>query len=263
MAIVKLRFISALFITLVLSLIFFPSQSKAIEGLPGANWVFLSHDIHGLTGSGGMGWIEQGIDWVELPAHIMFNTYVQYSLRDRTKEEAYYDVRGPSIGLKFKKSYFDLGVNYYWLEYPELEGNDSDEEGFEATFSWYYWKDLKAKDSDFIAEGFPLSTWGKLSHDGNGLTGSSAMGWIQQGIDWFTLPGNIVVDTYVKYSYRARTKEEEYFNAQGPSVGLEFTKSYFKAGISYYWEDYPELDERQDTAQYYFGWYYYWDLMNK
>jgi len=72
-----------------------------------------------------------------------------------------------------------------------------------------------------------------------------------------------MVDTYVKYSYRGRTKEEDYFNAQGPSVGLEFSKSYFKAGISYYWEEYPKLHEKQDTAQYYLGWYYYWDLMKK
>ncbi|MDH3973126.1 MAG: hypothetical protein OEV42_02495 [Deltaproteobacteria bacterium] len=259
----KSRFFISLFLGLTLSLFFLPLPSKAIEGLPGANWVFLSHDIHGLTGSGGMGWIQQGIDWVKLPGNIMVNTYAEYSVRDRTKKEDYYDVRGPSVGLNFEKSYFDLGVNYYWLKYPELERKDKDEEGYEVTFGWYYTRDLKAKDSGFFVMAFPFSTWGKLSHDGNGITGSSAMGWIQQGIDWFTLPGGIMVDTYLKYSYRGRTKEEDYFNSQGPSVGLEFSKSYFKAGISYYWEEYPKLNERQDTAQYYFGWYYYWDLMEK
>lgn len=250
-----------LFLCMLAAVFFAPASSKAIEGLPGANWVFFSHDIHGLTGSGGMGWIEQGIDWVKLPGDIMVNTYIDYSVRDRTKEEEYYDVRGPSVGLRLKKSYFDLGINYYWLDYPKLKTSDSKEEGYQVTFGWYYTRDLKSKDSEFLALAYPFSTWGRLSHDGNGITGSSAMGWIQQGIDWFKLPGDITVDTYVKYSYRGRTKEKDYFNAQGPSVGLEFSKSYFKAGISYYWEEYPKLNEKQETAQYYFGWYYYWDLM--
>ena len=260
---IKARFIAIIFFYFSLTLFLSPLPAGAIEGLPGANWVFFSHDINGLTGSGGMGWLKQGVDWVKLPGDVMVNTYVEYSLRDRTKEEEYYDVYGPSVGLSFEKSYFSLGADYYWLKYPELTAKDKNEEGYEVTFGWYYTRDLKSKDSSFFAEGFPFATWGKLSHDGNGITGSSGMGWIQQGIDWFRLPGDILVDTYVKYSYRARTKEEDYFDAQGPSVGLEFSKSYFKAGISYYWEEYPKLGERQETAQYYLGWYYYWDLMKK
>ena len=237
-----------------------PLSSSAIEGLPGANWVSLNHDVDGLTGSGGMGWINQGIDWMVLPGGITFNTYVEYGLRERSKEKEYFNARGPSVGIELSKSYFTAGVDYYWTEYPEL---DEREEGHEYTFGWYYTKDLKPKDSTLPLEGIPFSTWGKLSNDASGFTGSGGMGWIRQGIDWFKLPGDIMVNTFVKYSYRGRENENEYYNAQGPSVGLEFTWSYFNAGVSRYWEEFPELNESQVTTQYFAGWYYPWDLMKK
>ncbi len=243
-----------------------PSPSAAIEGLPGGTWASFNYDLHGLTGSGGMGWVNQGIDWVELPGEIMVNTYAEYSLRDRTKKETYYDARGPSVGIKFEKSYFNLGAEYYWTDYPKQNERDT---GYKYTFGWYYSKDLKKKDQDLLifnkipAEGLPFSTWGKLSHDASGFTGSGGMGWIQQGIDWVTLPWDVTVNTYLKYSYRGRSKEDTYYDARGPSVGLELSKSYFSLGVSYFWEEFPVLNERHETAQIFAGWYYTWDLMEE
>lgn len=262
--------------SLVCFVFFMPLSSVAIEGLPGGNWVSLNHDVGGITGSGGMGWINQGVDWVILPGDITFNTYVEYGLRARSKEEEYFNAKGPSVGIELSKSYFTAGVDYYWIEYPEYPEDPAKgrlekglhEEGYEYTFGWYYSKDLKPDESTLPLEGIPFSTWAKLSNDASGPTGSGGMGWIQQGIDWITLPGDINVNTFVKYSYRAREKEKEYYNAQGPSIGIEFSKSYFNIGVSRYWEAFPESPDRnerkaQATTQYFAGWYYPWDLMDK
>ncbi len=113
----------------------------------------------------------------------MVNTYVEYGLRDRTKKETYYDARGPSIGIKLEKSYFDLGAEYYWTDYPKLNERDT---GHQYTFGWYYSKELNKEENPKLFNkipvlGFPFSTWGKLSHDASGLTGSGGMGWIRQG----------------------------------------------------------------------------------
>lgn len=250
---------------LVCFVFFMPLSSFAIEGLPGGNWVSLNDDIGGLTGSGGMGWINQGIDWTTLPGDITFNTYVEYGLRERSKEEEYFNARGPSVGIELSKSYFTAGVDYYWIEYPEYPEPEHPlrEQGYEYTFGWYYSKDLKPSESTLPLEGIPFSTWGNLSNDATGPTGSGGMGWIQQGIDWITLPGDINVNTFVKYSYRAREKDEDYYNSQGPSIGIELTKSFFNIGVSRYWEEFPELNESQATTQYFAGWYYTWDLMEK
>lgn len=257
----KIKLSHIIFIITFQILIFFaPLSSFAIEGLPGANWVSLNHDVGGITGSGGMGWINQGIDWGTLPGGITFNTYAEYGLRGRSKKKEYFNAKGPSVGIELSKSYFTAGVDYYWIEYPEQDLRD---EGYEYTFGWYYSKDLKSDNSTLSVEAIPFSTWGKLSSDATGPTGSGGMGWIQQGIDWITLPGDVTVNTFIKYSYRGREKEKEYYNAQGPSIGLEFSKSFFNIGVSRYWEEFPELNERQATTQYFAGWYYTWDLMKK
>ena len=242
------------------TILFLPMSSIAIEGLPGANWVSLNDDVDGLTGSGGMGWVKQGVDWTTLPGDINFNTYVEYGLRARNKKETYFNAQGPAVGLEFSKSYFSAGIDYYWVDFPKQNLQD---EGYEYTLGWYYSKDIEPLIGDTFAEGFPFSTWGKLSYDASGPTGSGSMGWIQQGIDWFTIPGDITVNTFLKYSYRGREKNNEYYDAQGPSIGIEFTKSFFSFGVSRYWEEFPVLNISQETTQFFAGWYYTWDLMNK
>ena len=265
----KIKIINLVSVITFHAFIFFlPSPSFAIEGLPGGNWVSLNHDVGGITGSGGMGWINQGVDWVILPGDVTFNTYVEYGLRGRSKEEEYFNAKGPSVGIELSKSYFTAGVDYYWIEYPEYPEQGLRDEGYEYTFGWYYSKDLKPSESALPLEGIPFSTWGKLSNDASGPTGSGGMGWIQQGVDWITLPGDVTVNTFIKYSYRAREKENEYYDARGPSIGIEFSKSFFSAGVSRYWEEFPESPDRnerkaQATTQYFAGWYYTWDLMEK
>lgn len=109
-------------------------------------------------------------------------------------------------------------------------------------------------------EGLPGSTWGQLTHDVDELTGSSAMGYINQGVDWVTLPGAITLNTYAEFRYRFREENNDFFNSYGPAVGVELRKHVFKLGLDYYWERFPEVTETSNKLQYYLNWYYGWDL---
>lgn len=249
------KFRLAITCALVLS---FPSLSFAIEGLPGSTWGHLSHDTDGLTGSGAMGNVNQGIDWTRLSGDILLNTFVEYRYRTRSKLQEYYDAGGPAVGVELKKSFLRLGVDYYWERLPVRDENFQNREFY---LSWYYdWrKPMKAVPFEALSG----STWGILTHDMDGLTGDGIMGYINQGIDWTTLPANVVLNTYAEYRYRSRTKQQDYFNTQGPAMGIEFQKSYFKLGMDYYWERYPELGTTSENRQIYLNWYYYWDLKQR
>lgn len=230
-----------------------------VQGLPGSTWGNVNHSTSGLTGSGGMGWVKQGIDWFIIPGDIVVNTFAEYRYRAREKQKTYYNSHGPVLGLELRKSYFTAGIEYYRERFPKL-GETSRSRGFYGT--WYYdWNVKSKKVRDLLGvRDLPGSTWGRLYKDINGLTGSGAMGWINQGVNWFTIPGNIIVNTYAEYRYRGRTKEKLYYNAHGPAVGLEFRKDFLRLGVSYYWEKFPELNERSNAAGYYLTWHYSWDL---
>jgi hypothetical protein len=109
-------------------------------------------------------------------------------------------------------------------------------------------------------QGLPGSTWGEVSHDVDSLVGTGAMGYINQGIDWTTLPGAITFNTFAEFRYRFRSANKEFYNAYSEAVGLEFKKSPFRLGMDYVWERFPALGERSDKVQYYLTWYYDWDL---
>lgn len=236
-----------------------PAAAFEIEGLPGATWGNVSRENNGLNSANGMGWINQGIDWLKLPGDVVLNTYVEYRYRGRSKEKDYYNTYGPAVGIELKKSYFTLGAEYYREKFPDLPDTSHNRRLYGT---WYYDWNVKSESikNALGVQGLPGSTWGQLSRDTDGLTGSGGMGWINQGIDWFTLPGNIVFNTYAEYRYRSRSKEKEYYNTHGPAVGLEFRKGGIKLGASYYRERYHTLKETYHTKQLYLTWYYNWDL---
>jgi hypothetical protein len=122
---------------------------------------------------------------------------------------------------------------------------------------------LSRPSSAFDILALPGSTWGQLSHDDDNLVGTGAMGYINQGVDWIKLPGEITFNTFAEFRYRLRDKNNDFYNAYGPAVGVEFKKSFFKLGINYYWEQFPSLDERSNKLQFYLSWFYDWDLKQR
>lgn len=247
----------------MLAALVLPSGVSAFEvlGCPGSIWGQITHEKNTISGSGIMGFVNQGVDWFNLPGDIVLNTFAEYRYRARTQNQKYYNSNGPAVGIILKKSVFQLGMDFYWEHFSELGETSKNREFF---LTWFYTWDLKSPDNPkFLGiklNGLPGSTWGVLTNDINGINGSGAQFFVNQGVNWTTLPGNIDLVTYAEYRYRARTRNQEYYDAQGPAVGVEFRKSYFTWGMDYYWERLPGLGQREDILQFYLTWYYDWDL---
>ncbi len=248
------------------SLSLIATPARAIEGLPGSTWGNVGDSFHGTApsvGTYGMGWVNQGIDWVTLPGGLVLNTYAEYRYRARAQKKEYYDAWGPAVGVEFKVLYFRLGMDYYWQKFPYWPGGVERSNNREYYLTGYYTWDVNKLSglSTSHVVGFPGAIWFNLTYDAKGLTGSGAMGWIRQGIDWTTLPGGIVFDTFAEYRYRSRTKQYQYYDAQGPAAGIEFRKSPISVGLDYYWETDPSLPGRFGYYELYLTWYIDWDLM--
>lgn len=109
-------------------------------------------------------------------------------------------------------------------------------------------------------DALPGSTWGTVSQDAENLEGPGAIGYLNQGIDWTTLPGGLVFNTFAELRYRFRGENKTFYNAYGPALGLELRKGSLHLGMDYYWQRFPELDESSNRLRYYLSWYYDWDL---
>lgn len=253
-----IRFAGVLLAGLIL---FRAAPAGAIEALPGSTWGQVSHDIDSLVGTGGIGYINQGIDWVILPGGIPLNTYAEFRYRLRSRNNDFYNAYGPLVGVEIRKSIFRLGADYIWERFPHLAETDNK---FQFYLRWYKDWDLKRAVpglGSLPVAGLSGSTWGELSHDVDSLVGNGAIGYVNQGIDWFRLPGQITVNTFAEFRYRLRSRNNDLYNAYGPAVGVELRKSVFKLGADYYWERFPDLAETDAKFQFYLTWYYDWDLM--
>ena len=226
---------------------------SAIVGLPGFTWGNITNSR--TTGTGISFLVNQGIDWVKLPGDIIFNTFAEYRYRSRSKDNRYFDEQGQAVGFELKKSIFRLGAEYSWDRYVEQKS------AYLAWYDdWYKYMKKRGEEGGFPIEGLSGETYGKISHDLENTTGTSISGHVNQGIDWFTLPGDIVFNTYAEYRFSFRTKDNLYYNAHGPAVGVELQKKPFRIGMDYYWETGTKRHATDKKLGVYLRWYYDWDL---
>lgn len=245
-------FLAALFFCLGAS----PAGAYEIEGLPGATWGSISYDDDNFTGSGGQGFINQGIQWITLPGDIALVTYAEYRYRSRTKNPLYYDAGGPAVGLELSKGFFKAGVDYYWERFSVL-GQDSNRA--QAYLGWYiYW--TANKDKQLGPFDLPGSFWASITYDNDDYSGSGVQSFINQGVTLYNPPGGIPMTVFAEYRHRSRTKNNLYYDAGGPAVGLEFQKGRISWGVAYFWEHLPVINENSNRAQLYLTWYLFWDL---
>lgn len=115
----------------------------------------------------------------------------------------------------------------------------------------------------FAIEGLPGSTWGQVSYEEADIAGPGIIGYVNQGVDWITLPGALTVNTFAEFRYRFRQDNKEFHNAYGPALGVELHRSLWHLGVDYFWEQYPELQERSNRLQLYLRWYQDWDLKRR
>jgi len=237
------------------------SLAYSPEGYPGWTWGNGTRDLNGFEGYGTQGNINQGIRWFTLPYDVSFKNYASYRWRMRTQNRQFYDARGPALGGEFTWAFFDFGADYVWQEYPQLHTHDEDPEIYLDWYKRVYY--LGGSHPEFFGipvVGYPTTFWGRMAHDFNNLEGNSAQGWVQQAVDWVRFPHDIVFRTLLSYNWRFRSKNQDFYNYQGPGIGAEFEHRPLNVGIEYIWRRYPLLHQNSHTFQLYLSWYYGWDL---
>lgn len=236
------------------------AEAFEIEGYPGSTWGQLSYDNDEISGSGVMGFVNQGVQWTTLPGGVALVTYAEYRHRSRNKNQEYYDAGGPAVGLEFRKSVFTAGVDYYWETLPVLGEKSERAQVYGSVFvDWNLAKLLGVT----AVPGLPGSMWGQASYDNDDISGSGVMGFINQGVQLATLPGGAPLVAYAEYRHRSRNKNPQYYDAGGPAMGAEVWIAFLRAGVDYYWETLPALGEKSERAQLYVSWYLDWNLKGK
>ena len=259
------RFIAVLTALLLLPQ-FCPGRAQAYSpvGYPGSTYGNASQNFDGLEGAGTQGWVRQGVTWLEVKG-LDLNTYADYSWRVRTKNKTYYNVYGPGLIAALEKGPFSLGLEYTWLRYPEIPDTTRNASLFGI---WYYSIDVyrlagKIGPAQLVPLALPLTSWGRLDYDLHGAEGSGSQGWIKQGVDWFSLGRGWTLNTYAAYNWRLRTKNRTYYDALGPSLGINCFNSGINVGLEYLWQRFPQLYTTTRTLNLYLTWFYEWNLKAK
>ncbi len=240
------------------------AAAYAPVGYPGGVWGNASRDFSGFEGWGVQSWARQGVTWATLPWNVPFQSFAYYRVRSRSENRPFFNAHGPAFSVELSKGFATLGADFYWQQYPELRRREDHHELFA---SWYKRIDLargsKPKLLGVPLQGFPLTTWGRLSRDLDGLEGNGAQGWIQQGIDIVRLPGAIMVTPFTAYRWRIRSENRTFFNVHGPAIGIEFSRGPISLGFEQAWRRYPGLQRTERAVQAYLAWYYEWDLKHR
>lgn len=113
-----------------------------IEGLSGSTWGELTYES-GDTFSGptAQGYFRQGIDWVSIKQYKL-DTFAALHYRFRTDNSDYYNTFGPALGVEIKKGPVNVGVQYYWERFTELQRSNNQLQFF---MSWWHGWDLMKK----------------------------------------------------------------------------------------------------------------------
>lgn len=117
-----------------------PSGSRF--GLPFATWGRVEYAANTVGGAGTLGWVQQGIEWLEFPGKVKLETFGEYAWRVRENNRTYYNVHGPGLGVRLTHKGASLGLEYSWQDYPAL-GTES--KSLRLFFIVYQDWDLKPK----------------------------------------------------------------------------------------------------------------------
>ncbi len=246
--------------------VLFPVPASAWRpGFPGAVWGSLSRGFDDTEGTGVQGWARQGVRWAGSPGGLSLNTYAVYNWRVRTLNKEYFNISGPSLLAALEKGSYSAGAEFAWLRYPELPLNTRN---YSLFAGWFVsrdiskWTGLPSFGAN-IPIALPFAAWGKLTYDLQGEEGSGSQGWARQGVDWLALGRGWKFNTYAAYNWRLRSKNKQYYNVFGPSLGAVFKGRYFDVGAEYCWQRFPELGRSARTFNVSLGWYFSWDLGKK
>ncbi len=232
-----------------------------VEGLPGHTWGGGAKDVNGMTGTELIFTVNQGIDWVTFPGDITLNTFAEYGYRNRTMENIYFRQRSKTLGVELQKGFLRLGVEYSWEKFPNLHQTDLIKNQYvDWYYDWYKFMRRKLSDSWVKFDSFTGHSYGRLNNDIDNDTGTGISGVVNQGIDWFTLPGDITFNTYAEYRFSFRTKDNYYYNYHSTGVGMVFEKAAFEVGIEYFRQRFTKQNITEKNLEVYVKWYHDWDV---
>lgn len=229
-----------------------PARGYAPLGYPGSTWGYAGRDLDGIDGNATQGHLTQGVDWLRLPRGWTLETFGGYAWRLRSRNRTYFDAHSPYAGAMVYRGGLSAGADYVWHRYPSLNETTGQPSLFAA---WYARRPLRA-----AGRTAPLSSWGRLFCDLNGREGCGSMGWVQQGVDWFTLPGGVTFDTYAALRWRLRSKNETHYDAFGPALGVDLVRGPVDLSLEYAWRRYPSLEDWSAGPQVALTWYFDWEL---
>ncbi len=241
------------------------AMAYAPAGYPGASWGSLTRGDGDTEGTGAQGWVRQGVRWARFKGGVDLDTYAAYNWRVRTENKTYYNTYGPSLIAAFERSPFSAGAEFAWLRYPD---QPLDSRNYSLFASWFASRDVSRWTGmpslgSHAPLALPLSLWGKMSHDLHGPEGSGSMGWVKQGVEWFSLGRGVRFVTVASYNWRLRTKNNKYYDVYGPSVGLLLKARTFDLGTEWHWQKFPQLYRTARIFNISLGWYYGWDMKRK
>lgn len=108
---------------------------------------------------------------------------------------------------------------------------------------------------------YPGAVWTDTGRELDGEEGTYSQGMVRQGVEWLKPTPETGLQTYAQYNWRFRSKNEKYFNAWTPGVGIQLTSKYIGTGFEFSWPQYTELGESVKNYNVYINWFRYVDLM--
>ncbi|HAS17083.1 MAG: hypothetical protein A2035_03060 [Nitrospirae bacterium GWA2_42_11] len=119
-----------------------PDVSMGIEGLSGSTWGQVTYESGDtISGPSAQGYIKQGIDWITIK-HYQLDSFASLHYRFRTDNNEYFNTFGPALGIEIKKGPVNIGVQYFWERFTELQESD---EQLQFFVNWWYGWDLLKK----------------------------------------------------------------------------------------------------------------------
>ena len=103
--------------------------------------------------------------------------------------------------------------------------------------------------------GYPGSAWVNGSHNFDGLEGSGTQGWVRQGVKWFRSSA-LDFSTYASYFWRIRSKNNTYYDANGPGLSAAVESGPFSLGLESAEASYPGLRDTSRNTSLSGNWYY-------
>jgi len=243
------------------------TPAAAIQAFPGDTWGRVSHELDENTGTGLSFFVNQGIDWATLPGGITLNTFAEYRYSRRTKDKTYFDAEGEAIGIDLRRAPFRFGVERFWERQTAQNSSSGITRAYLTWYhDWYKYLRRRLAEDDagwFNPNGLSGSTWGRVRHEvDSGEEATTVSFFVNQGIDWITLPGDITFNTYVEPRFSYRSRDADFYNTLGPAIGMELQRPPFRLGTDYFREYFTERKVWENTWRLYLTWYYNWDLKN-